>query len=93
MSVYVDNYRGRLGRMLMAHLVADTHDELMRMAARLNLNPDWIQSPGTPREHFDVSLRKRDLAVRHGAVEVSSRDIVRILRERKMDVYMGAAHV
>lgn len=38
--------------------------------------------PGTAKEHFDVCLASRDAAVKAGAVEVTRRDLARMVRER-----------
>lgn len=46
--------------------------ELIAFAGRLGLRADWIQYPGTPRQHFDLVASKRVIAVRNGAVEVAS---------------------
>lgn len=80
-SVYVDDARLPFGRMKMCHMVADTTEELLEMADRIEVNRKWVQRPGEAREHFDISLTKRALAVQFGAVEVSTRDIVRLTRE------------
>lgn len=75
MTVYVDDYRhtatvGRLtGRW--SHLLADDRAELDAFAARIGLRPAWIQRAGTPREHYDVTDRLRDLAIRLGAVPIT----------------------
>ena len=37
-----------------AHLMADSHQELIRAAKRLGCNLNWIQCEGTMREHFDI---------------------------------------
>jgi hypothetical protein len=76
MSVYVDNVRIPFGRMRMSHMIADTSDELHAFAGRLGIERRWIQNPGTPREHYDVSISKRREALALGAREVSSKEIV-----------------
>ena len=76
MSVYVDDMRAPYGPMIMCHMAADTHDELIEMADRIGVDRRWIQKPGTPHEHFDICLSKRKLAVEHGAVEVTQRELV-----------------
>lgn len=74
MTVYVDDmYRypiGRFGRMKMSHLVADDLDELLRMADRIGVARKWLQYPGMGRgrTHFDISVGKRLLAIKYGAV-------------------------
>ena len=88
MTVYVDNARIPFGRMLMSHLQADTEDELHEFAARLGLRREWFQ-PGTRPEaaHYDVSVEKRELALRLGAVSETRRegsDRRRAVRERRM---------
>lgn len=74
MTVYVDDYRrlARVGRLnaRWSHLMADTTEELLTFADRLGLSPAWIQYPGDPREHFDVTGPKRALALRLGAVPI-----------------------
>jgi hypothetical protein len=66
------------GRMLMCHMIADTHVELMAMADAIGVQRRWLQQAGNHGEHFDVSLSKRAMAVRLGAVEVTTR----VLAER-----------
>ena len=83
MAVYVDDPVHRLGRMLMCHMVADTHQELILMAAHIGVDRRWIQDAGSPKEHFDVCKSKRALAVKAGALEVTSRRIVEIIRAKR----------
>lgn len=73
MTVYVDDMRrpanltGRPARW--SHLMADgpyAHDQLMQAALDLGLRPEWIQHPGTHREHFDVTETVRQDAIARG---------------------------
>lgn len=96
MSVYVDDMRRRaqVGRgrpAIWSHLQADTHEELMAFAAKLGLNPRWLQHRGKVIEHFDVTESVRKRAVALGAKEITyggeeSRAIIR----RKMAERDGA---
>ena len=80
MTVYVDRARNRLGRMLMCHMVADTPGDLASMADRIGLRREWLQHPGTWKEHYDVSKGKRLQAIRAGAVEIDARQLVELMR-------------
>lgn len=83
MTVYVDNMRARLGRMVMCHMVADTDDELHTMADRLGLRRRWHQKPGTPHSHYDICLAKRAEALNLGAVEIDAKGLVAIIRGKR----------
>ena len=87
MTVYVDDMHrtrmGQLGRMKMSHMIADTTEELLAMADRIGVARRWIQKPGTPWEHFDISLSKRAEAVKHGAVEITMRELAKKTRARR----------
>ena len=83
MTVYVDDMRAKFGRMVMCHMLADSTEELLAMADRIGVARRWIQKPGTTHEHFDISLGKRTLAVRAGAVEITQRDLAKKITERK----------
>lgn len=63
-------------------MVADTHEKLIEMAERIGLDLNWIQNEGQWNEHFDLNANKRALAIRHGAQEVSQRQLVQIMRGR-----------
>lgn len=78
MTVYVDRARFRLGRMIMCHMVADSLGELHTMAERLGVRRWFQDKPGRP--HYDLSKASRTLAVALGAVEVSSRELVEVLK-------------
>lgn len=71
MSVYVDPAVWPYGRMMMCHMIADTHAELVAMARAIGVAEKWIQHPGHfRREHFDVCKSKRAEAIRRGAIEI-----------------------
>ena len=76
--VYIDKARNPLGRMLMSHMIADTKDELHDMAKRLNLRREWFQDGSKP--HYDISQSKKTLALSLGAIEVTERELVRLLK-------------
>ena len=80
MAVYVDKVCLPFGRMRMCHMLADTTEELHAMADRIGVARRWIQKAGTWKEHYDICLSKRELAVKAGAVEVTQREAV--LRKR-----------
>lgn len=69
MTVYVDDVRHAFGRMVMCHMWADSHDELLSMALKIGVRDKWLQKP--PKAswvHFDISLGKKALAIQYGAV-------------------------
>lgn len=77
MTVYVDDVRHALGRMVMCHMWADSLDELLSMADRIGVQRKWIQghptlSIGRARSaswvHFDISLGAKAKALAAGAV-------------------------
>lgn len=87
MTVYVDDMHkrpmGQFGRMKMCHMIADSTEELVAMAMKIGVNPKWIQAEGTSREHFDIAMSKRALAVKAGAVEITMRQAAEITRKRQ----------
>ncbi|NGO78799.1 DUF4031 domain-containing protein [Streptomyces sp. YC504] len=77
MTVYIDppTWPGH-GR-LWSHLVSDSsYEELHAFAARIGCPPRAFE-----RDHYDVPSAHYAEAVRAGAVEVSSREVVRLLTE------------
>lgn len=78
MTVYVDTARHPFGRMIMCHMMADTVDELHKMAERLGLRRDWFQDGRFP--HYDVCKSKCAHAITIGAVEVTSKELVQRFR-------------
>lgn len=97
MTVYVDDYRGKFGRMVMCHMMADSIQELHEFAARLGLKRSWFQDGSAP--HYDVSLTKRAEALELGAVHLSIqidgksnpkwREVYRAARASKGEVNRG----
>jgi threonyl-tRNA synthetase len=85
MGVYVDDMRAQVGRHIVCHMMADTAEELHRMAERIGLSPGWRHG-----DHYDVPLPQRVRAVAEGAIEVSQREMVRI-RQRLRRAAGGGA--
>ena len=70
MTVYVDDMRAPFGRMIMCHMVADTDDELHAMANKIGVARKWFQ-----RDHYDIALSKRTLAIAEGAKPITWREL------------------
>lgn len=83
MAVYVDSARHPYGRMIMCHMFADTSLELDEMALKIGVAFRWKQKLGTHREHYDICLAKRRLAIRHGAKEVTSHELGQIMLRKR----------
>lgn len=87
MAVYVDDMRRRMGRLVFSHMIADTRSELYAMVDAIGVDRKRIQYPGRPREHFDVGAAARQRAVKRGAIQVGTREIIEKLRARRVSRY------
>lgn len=85
MTVYVDDMRAPFGRMIMCHMLADTEDELHAMADAIGIARKWHQ-----RDHYDISLSKRALAVAAGAIEITWKQAGCMHRRRRMTGSLGS---
>lgn len=83
MAVYVDDMKSPYGRMKMCHMIADTTEELLEMVDKIGVQRKWIQKTGTPYKHFDIALTKREKAIKLGAIEISSKELVKIIMNRR----------
>lgn len=81
MSVYVDDmYKypmGQFGRMKMSHMIADTDEELHEMARKIGVARKWCQKEelGKGYIHYDIAMGKRLLAIEHGAIPITLREL------------------
>lgn len=93
MTIYVDDMYlypiGQFGRMKMSHLIASTTEELVAMAHAIGVNPKWIQHAGTPGEHFDIAIVKRELAIAAGAVPITMRQTAAMCKRRRVTGELG----
>lgn len=83
MSVYVDDMKAQFGTLVMCHMIADSHEELIAMADIIKVQRKWIQKEGTIYEHFDICLSKRALTVKYGAKQITMMELGRILHARR----------
>ena len=96
MPVYVDasvwefTHPRTKRRMVMCHMLADTPDELFEMADKIGMHPAWFQYKPGKTPHFDLSKTKRALAVEQGAIEVSRRETVRMIRKIRAEPHVWA---
>jgi hypothetical protein len=89
MAIYVDplmSWGWRLrGRVVQScHLFTDDPDliELHRFAAMIGMRREWFQNARSA-PHYDLTPRRREHAVRLGAVEVDRATAARIWRTRR----------
>lgn len=65
-------------------MAADTREELFAMADKLGVNRKWLQKEDTYLEHFDICMSKRRLAIKFGAIPVTRKELVHLLRRKKL---------
>lgn len=82
MTVYVDDmYKhpiGRLGRMKMSHMIADSEAELHAMAYKIGLGRRHYQG-----DHYDVSMSLRAKAIAAGAKSITLRELSAMAHEQR----------
>lgn len=86
MAVYVDSAAHPFGRMLMYHMLADTDDELHKMADAIGVNRRWHQKAGTVHSHYDICKSKRAAAVKLGAVELDRTGVGNFLKAKRAKI-------
>lgn len=59
----------------MCHMIADTDEELHAMADRIGVARRWHQAPPAHDSHYDIALSKRALAIQHGAIAITLRQL------------------
>jgi hypothetical protein len=75
MSVYVDSAKHHYRRMIMCHMMADTPAELHKMAGEIGVALRHFQT--CRYDHYDICKQMRARAVELGAVEISTKDMIR----------------
>lgn len=86
MTVYVDDMYAPYRGMKMCHMIADTREELDEMADFVGVARKWIQKRGTPEEHYDVAMSARAKAVAFGAKEVTTKELIEIIKLKRLAV-------
>jgi hypothetical protein len=89
MAVYVDwladhgwVLRGRA--VFSCHLLADTEQELHKMAYKIGLKRAWFQpSPPASAPHYDLTESRRKEAIEAGAIEFSKKGFLEWMRRRR----------
>lgn len=84
MTVYVDDMRARLGRMIMCHMVADTEEELHKMADQIGVQRKWYQG-----DHYDISLGRKLSAIEAGAKVITRRQLACMVGNRRYTGVLG----
>ena len=79
MPVYVDKSRNSFRGMIMCHMLADSVEELHAFAERLGLERSWFQPGSTP--HYDLSTRKRRIAIQLGAISIERWQVVLLIQK------------
>lgn len=75
MAVYVDRMQEMQDGKLWCHMATDGDiEELHAFAGEIGLKRGWFQPKSLP--HYDLTQRKRERAIAHGAVSVSTRELI-----------------
>ena len=83
MAVYVDNMMAGYGRMKMCHMMADSEEELHKMADKIGVARRWHQKPGLYTSHYDVCMSKRKAAIAAGAKAITTREAASLLLKKR----------
>lgn len=81
MTVYVDQsiYKKPNGKVLYCHMIADTLVELHEFATKIEISSAWFHSGRF--KHYDLNPVNRLAAVDAGAVEITSKEMVTLLKK------------
>jgi hypothetical protein len=90
-TVYVDDMKAdykpahRPGRKyVMSHMIADSDQELHKMAAKIGVARKWFQG-----DHYDITQSKKALAIEAGARLISLRTLALMATNRRRGFPLG----
>lgn len=81
MTIYVDSAqysRGNTNKMF-CHMVADTIEELHSFAESIGVKRCWYHS-SSKYKHYDLNEDQRKVAVCSGAIEISSKELITLIK-------------
>lgn len=85
MTVHVDaiqTYDTHLRYKNWSHMMTDNSDafciELHKMALAIGLEKRWFQHKNPRFPHYDITPSKRILAIKLGAIEIDTREMIRL---------------
>lgn len=83
MTVYVDDlkYKKKNGRIKYCHMIADTLEELHEFCQSVGISKHFFHAYAK-HKHYDLNERNRNLAIENGAIEISTREIIRKMNEK-----------
>jgi hypothetical protein len=62
-------------------MFADSEEELHEFANKIGMKSEWFQNKKLP--HYDLTVKRRQLALSLGAIEVDSSWVKQRLKDRK----------
>jgi len=81
MTVYVDPImsclpNGKWKWNKVSHMVSDSDNELHEFALLIGLRRSWFQSKSGSINHYDLTEKRRIVAIQKGAIEIDRRTMV-----------------
>ena len=73
--IYVDNLK-KYKRQSYCHMIADSIEELHEFANKIGIHRRWFH-----KNHYDLRAEERLKAVQNGAIETTSKQLVKILKK------------
>lgn len=80
---FIESRTAKIDGMTFARMFADTPEELDAMALRVGLDLAWKKQADTPIAHFLVTMGRRDMAVRNGAVVLDTDAVIARVKARE----------
>ena len=81
--IYIDDAKIPKRGTVWCHMVSDAPSgddgELMQFAASIGLKYAWMQKAGKSDAHFDVVPSKKELAIKRGAIPITTKQVGRLL--------------
>ena len=90
LKVYVDEAVYPYGRMLMCHMMSCDLDALHEMACKIGVARRHFQNKPGRTPHYDICKSKRELALKHGALEADRNHIVLIIEHHRNETVRHA---
>ncbi len=86
--IYIDqpfkwDFKGK--KRTFRHMISDDGTEkLLEFGRKMGLKESWLQKKNKYDEHFDLYGIKIELAIKSGAVEISFKEFIKIIQNKRL---------